>query len=148
MTAATNIYRSTLIKTTTHVMTNHSPLNKNANAKTSILTEQYNTWNKSTISRKLLKMDVLTFEACWAVNSEIIKQVTSSYFISSLSPFTDISIGTYKTLPENLPVLQFSNQTLKLFSDSGLYTRPHSAYLSLTDWRFLQFQLKCDVIRY
>ena len=37
----------------------------------------YNPWNKSTISRKLLKMDVLTFETCWAVNSEIIKQVTS-----------------------------------------------------------------------
>jgi hypothetical protein len=30
------------------------------------------------ISRKLLKMDVLTFETCLAVNSEIIKQVTSS----------------------------------------------------------------------
>ena len=37
--------------------------------------------NKSTISRKLLKMDVLTFETCWAVNSEIIKQVTSSWSI-------------------------------------------------------------------
>ena len=45
---------------------------------THIEPEQYNTWNKSTISRKLLKMDVLTFETCWAVNSEIIKQVTSS----------------------------------------------------------------------
>jgi hypothetical protein len=43
--------------------------------------EQYNTWNKSTLSRKLLKMDVLTFETCWAVNSEIIKQVTSSWSI-------------------------------------------------------------------
>ena len=41
----------------------------------------YCTWNKSTISRKLLKMDVLTFETCWAVNSEIIKQVTSSWAI-------------------------------------------------------------------
>ena len=35
----------------------------------------------STISCKLLKMDVLTFETCWAVNSEIIKQVTSSWSI-------------------------------------------------------------------
>ena len=43
--------------------------------------EQYNTWNKSIISRKLLQMDVLTFETCWAVNSEIIKQVTSSWSI-------------------------------------------------------------------
>jgi len=58
------MYRNTLIKRITHVMTNHSPLNKDANAKTSILTEQHNTLNKSTISRKLLKMDVLTFETC------------------------------------------------------------------------------------
>ena len=58
----------------------------------SIKPEQYNPWNKSTIRRKLLKkMDVLTFETCWAVNSEIIKQVTSSWsiFIQLLpySPF-------------------------------------------------------------
>ena len=48
---------------------------------THIEPEQYNTWNKSTISRKFLKMDVLTFETCWAVNSEIIKEVTSSWSI-------------------------------------------------------------------
>ena len=48
---------------------------------THIEPEQYNTWNKSTKSRKLLKMVVLTFETCWAVNSEIIKQVTSSWSI-------------------------------------------------------------------
>jgi hypothetical protein len=48
---------------------------------THIEPEQYNTWNKSTISRKLLRMDVLTFETCWAVNNEIIKQVTSSWSI-------------------------------------------------------------------
>jgi hypothetical protein len=36
---------------------------------------QSNTTNEITleITRKLLKMDVLTFEKCWAVNSEIIK---------------------------------------------------------------------------
>jgi hypothetical protein len=44
---------------------------------THIEPEQYNTWNTSTISRKLLNMDVLTFETCSAVNSEIIKQVIS-----------------------------------------------------------------------
>ena len=48
---------------------------------THIEPEQYNTWNKSTVSHKLLKMDVLTFETCWAVNSEIIKQLTSSWSI-------------------------------------------------------------------
>jgi len=29
-------------------MTKHSPLNKHANAKTSVRTEQYNPWNNST----------------------------------------------------------------------------------------------------
>jgi fucose 4-O-acetylase-like acetyltransferase len=48
---------------------------------THIEPEQYNPWNKSTISRKLLKVNVLTFETYWAVNSEIIKQVTSSWSI-------------------------------------------------------------------
>ena len=48
---------------------------------THIEPEQYNPWNKSTISRKLLKMDVLTFGTCWAVNSEIMKEVTSSWSI-------------------------------------------------------------------
>ena len=48
---------------------------------THIEPEQYNTWNKSTVSRKFLKMDVLTFKTCWAVNGEIIKRVTSSWSI-------------------------------------------------------------------
>ena len=50
------------------------------------------------ISHKLLKMDVLTFETCWTVNSEIIKQVTSSWsvFIQSyLFHFCVIKIGLY-----------------------------------------------------
>jgi len=33
------------------------------------------------ISRKLLRMDVLTFETCRTLNNEIIKQVTSSWSI-------------------------------------------------------------------
>jgi hypothetical protein len=48
---------------------------------THIKPEQYNPWNKSTGSRKLLNMDVLVFETCWAVNGEIIKRVTSSWSI-------------------------------------------------------------------
>jgi hypothetical protein len=48
---------------------------------THIEPEQNNPWNKSTISSKLLKMDVLTSETRWAVNSEIKKQVTSSWCI-------------------------------------------------------------------
>ena len=64
-----------LYKDTTPPQPNHTV------TPTHIEPEQYNTWNKSTISRKLLKMVVLTFETCWAVNSEIIKQVTSSWSI-------------------------------------------------------------------
>ena len=44
---------------------------------------QSNTTHEITqqISHKLLRMDVLTFETCWAVNGEIIKQVTSSWSV-------------------------------------------------------------------
>jgi len=42
---------------------------------------QSNTTHEITqqISRKLMRMDVLTSETCWALNNEIIKQVTSSW---------------------------------------------------------------------
>ena len=56
--------------------------------------EQYNTWNKSTVCHKLLKMDVLTFETCWAVNCEIIKRVTWSWPIFiQLSRFYNVSFS-------------------------------------------------------
>ena len=52
---------------------------------------QNNTTHEIThkISCKLLRMDVLTSETCWAVNNEIIKQVTSSWsiFIQQLYVF-------------------------------------------------------------
>jgi len=46
---------------------------------------QSNTTHEITqqISRKLLRMDVLTSETCWALNNEIIKQVTSSWSLYS-----------------------------------------------------------------
>jgi hypothetical protein len=68
-------YCFSLHKDTTPPQPNHTV------TPTHIEPEQYNTWNKSAISRKLLKMDVLTFETCWALNDEIIKQVTSSWSI-------------------------------------------------------------------
>jgi len=46
---------------------------------THVVPEQYNPWNNSTNSRKLLRMDVLTSETCWALNNEIKKQVASSW---------------------------------------------------------------------
>ena len=38
------------------------------------------------ISRKLLRMDVLTSETCWELNNEIIKQVTSSWSLFIQKP--------------------------------------------------------------
>ena len=45
------------------------------------LSLQNNTTREITqqISRKLLRVDVVTSETCWALNNEIIKQVTSSW---------------------------------------------------------------------
>jgi len=63
---------------------------------THIELEQYNTWNKSTVSCKLLKMDVLTFKTCRAVKSEIIKQVTSSWSIFTYEKFP---VGKMCVLP-------------------------------------------------
>ena len=50
-------------------------------AKPQLNSYQSNTTHEITqqISRKLLRMDVLTSKTCWAVNNEIIKQVTSSW---------------------------------------------------------------------
>jgi len=44
------------------------------------ISNQSNTTHEITqqISRKLLRMDELTFETCWALNNEIIKRLTSS----------------------------------------------------------------------
>ena len=46
---------------------------------THIEPEQYNHEITQQISRKLLRMDVVTSETCWAVNNEIKRQVTSSW---------------------------------------------------------------------
>ena len=47
-------------------------------------------------SRKLMKMDVITFETCWAVKSEIIKQVTSVGL--SLFNYPGLSFSTYSRI--------------------------------------------------
>ena len=51
---------------------------------THIKPEQYNTRDKSTISRKLLKMDVLTFKTCRIVNSEIASDIKLVYLYSTI----------------------------------------------------------------
>jgi len=52
---------------------------------THIEPEQYNPCNNSTNKSQLLRMDVLTSESFWALNNEIIKQVTSSSLFIQLS---------------------------------------------------------------
>ena len=68
------------------------------------ISNQSNTTREVTqqISRKLLRMDVLTSETCWALNDEIIKQVTSS-----CSLFIQLSLRLEKvqTVPLLLPFL-------------------------------------------
>ena len=57
---------------------------------------QSNTTHEITqqISRKLLRMDVLTSETCWALNNEIIKQVTSNWSLFSQLPIQTIYLYT------------------------------------------------------
>jgi hypothetical protein len=88
---------------------------------THIEPEQYNTWNKSTISHKLLKMDVLTFETWWAVNSEIIKQVISNWSILI-----------------KCSVVYFPNSIILIFGLWKLYNKI-PLFLSSCDWWFLWF---------
>jgi len=54
---------------------------------------QSNTTHEITqqISRKLLRVDVLTSETCWALNNEIIKQVTSSWSFF-IQQYTQLSV--------------------------------------------------------
>jgi len=69
-------------------------------------------WNQSNttheitqqISRKLLRMDVLTSETCWALNNEIIKQVTSSW-----------------SLFIQLVMTMFSNSVSRIYPPSNSY---------------------------
>ena len=86
--------RNTLSKTATPIKTNNALINS-ALTQTAILLTDTTHEVTLRISRKLLRMDVLTSETCWALNKVIIKQVASSWslftqlrktiFISSLS---------------------------------------------------------------
>jgi len=48
------------------------------------------------ISRKLLRVDVLTSETCWALSKEIIKQVTTSWSLFT-QPYQIKTLFKYKT---------------------------------------------------
>jgi len=62
------------------------------------------------ISRKFLRMDVLTSEACWALNNEIIKQVTSSW-----SLFIQLTKNSFK---KRVQISNWRNSDLDKENDS------------------------------
>ena len=65
---------------------------------------QNNTTHEITqqISRKLLRVDVLTSEIRWALNNEIKKQVTSSWSLFIQAYVVYVSFGTYPFFVQNL----------------------------------------------
>ena len=99
---------------------------KYGNAKTSIRTEQYNPRNnkKKIISRKLLRMDVLTPESCWALNNEIINkrhQVGLSLFNYTIAYLNEKQIPRYSTQTKN--EIQFWSHNQKVLW-MKIQTRP------------------------
>jgi hypothetical protein len=94
--------------------------------------QQYNPWNKSTISRKLLRMDVLTFETCWAVNSEIIKQVPSSWSIfiqlCIFEPYNDQSSASYQICKLNVYITCTLHEICKCmwFTSITIFIHPNT----------------------
>ena len=64
------------------------------------LSLQSNTTHEITqqISHKLLRMDVVRSETCWAVNNEIMKQVTSSWSLSLFNYQDDARSNKHKMI--------------------------------------------------
>ena len=122
---STSIYRSSRHKDTTPPQPNHTV------TPTHIEPEQYNTWNKSTISRELLKMDVLTFKTCWAVNSEIIKQGTSSWSIF-------IQLSRWCTVQINIRLLQDVSKLKGHNQAEYLTEHTKGQTITLLNWDFFK----------
>ena len=70
------------------------------------------------ISWKLLRMDVLTSETCWALNNEIIKQMTSSW---------SVFIQLYSLIVYKLVQHYAKTGTVKLYSDMFWWWPPPSS---------------------
>ena len=97
---------------------------------------QSNTTHEIThqISRKLLRMDVLTSETCWAVNNEIIKQVTSSW---SLFNYHRYMFKTYTFLYEKCPLfLSDFNQ----FWISSRFSKKKKKPKYQISWKYVQWE--------
>ena len=85
------------------------------------------------ISCKLLRMDVLTSETCWALNNEIIKQVTSSWslFIQLLYIHVCICVKITIRVPTTwIYVGGEFKYTLENCALLGYYTRSSGNFLS------------------
>jgi len=87
------------------------------------LSLQSNTTHEITqqISHKFLRMDVLTFETCWALNNEIIKQVTSSWSI-----FMQLLEPLLCTVPDrNSLRISAANIIVALWTRGAVYSTGH-----------------------
>ena len=105
---------------------------------------KYNTWNKSTISRKLLKMDVLTFETCWALNSEI----KSKWHQAGLSLFNhqdDARSNKHKinALSVHQNIQSFTRVNFA-YTEAQSYSTPSEPVTTgLDGFRFSTFSVSC-----
>ena len=92
------------------------------------------------ISRKLLRMDVLTSETCWALNNEIIKQVTSSW-----SLYIQLVLLSFKTKH----FISTSHCPLPCRSTSKPLTAPLSGtYTTCSRHVYLNLQRVCSVFQH
>ena len=73
----------------------------------------------TSLSHKLLGMDVLTSETCWAVNNEIIKQVTSRW---------SLFIQLAYFLLHNFSEIQVQTMTVNMKLVPYTYPRQHQEY--------------------
>jgi len=75
-------------------------------------------------SHKLLRMDVLTSETCWALNNEIIKQVTSSW-----SLFIQLQSSLFTNLQANsLSMFQVSTTPITRSTQNCNYSLRYWSY--------------------
>ena len=91
--------------------------------------EKYNTWNKSTVNRNLLKMDVLTFETCW------VSDVKLAYLYSTIKMIHGPINLRYQFRVTQyqwyviFPLLNLSNSTVVLRSTQPLNRNEYQEYL-------------------
>ena len=103
---------------------------------THIEPEQYNTWDKSKISRKLLKMNVLVFETCWAKNKG--SDISWSIFIQVLVLY--LRIDNQVKIYVIIIAIAVCNHRV-LWRQSVAYVAELLWFSSVVTWRLLIYWL-------